>query len=237
MAEPVLEQRLPPNHPFKYYDIIGILSIAVVLITNTVAQKIVPVGPFNLNAGIMIFPIAYILSDVLTEVYGYARARRITWMIFICQALMVLCYQAAVMMPHADFWPNQAAFEAVLGNVPRIAVASATAILIGDFVNCYVMSKMKILTKGKHLWLRTIGSTFFGQGADSVVFFTIAFLGTMPFTDLANALVSGWLMKTVYEVIATPITYWVVARMKRAEGIDHFDYGVDYTPFSLKVDG
>jgi uncharacterized integral membrane protein (TIGR00697 family) len=223
------------THPFKYYDIVGMLAIAVVLISNTVAQKIVPIGPFNLNAAIFLFPLAYLISDILTEVYGYARARRVTWMMFVCLTLMVIFYELSVMMPSASFWNDQVAFAKILGNVPRIVIASMAAILVGDFVNCYIMSKMKIATKGKHLWLRTIASTFFGQGMDSLVFFTIAFVGVLPFGELINALLSGWLVKTAYEILLTPLTYVVVAKLKQAEGIDHYDYGLNYTPFSLKI--
>lgn len=235
MTEGYIFRTVTTNHPFKYYDIIGMLAVAVVLISNTVAQKLVPVGPLNLSAAIILFPLAYLISDILTEVYGYARARRVTWMMFVCLVLMTGCYQLAVIMPAASFWAGQESFSTILGAVPRIVLASMAGILTGDFVNCYVMSKLKIKTEGGHLWLRSIASTFLGQGVDSAVFFSVAFIGVLPPGVLLNALVSGWLIKTVYEMLLMPITYIVVARLKRAEGIDHFDYGVDYTPFSLKI--
>lgn len=235
MSDKLLHHTMP-SHPFKYYDLIAMLAIAVILITAPITQKIVPVFGYNLSAGIILFPLAYLISDVLTEVYGYARARRVTWMMFACSGLMAATFQLAIVLPYADFWKHQEAFTSILGTVPRIIAGSLIAILAGDFINCYIMSKMKIVTNGRHLWARTILSTFVGQGVDSVIFFFIAFYGILPQHELINALITGWLVKVAYEVVLTPLTYVVINALKRAEGVDHYDLDVDYTPFSLKLD-
>lgn len=221
---------------FRYYDVFATLAVAVLIISNTIAQKLFMLGPFTVSVAILLFPVAYLLSDILTEVYGYQRARRVTWMMVTGQILMVLFYEAAIRIPPINDWPHQEAFKTVLGSVPRISIASVLAIWAGDMVNCYILSKMKIWTKGRHLWARVIGSTFAGQGVDSLIFYTIAFVGAIPYAGVANAIVSGWLLKTLYEALLYPITLIAVKKLKKIEGIDHYDHGVDYTPFSLKVD-
>ena len=217
----------------KYFLYVGIAFTAILLISNTVAVKITQVGPFVFDAATWLFPISYIFDDVLTEVYGYAASRKIIWSAFMAQALMAVIYVAVQYMPSAPFWGDQASYNAILGMSPRIVAASMVAFFCGEFSNSYVLSRMKVWSSGKHLWQRTIGSTIVGEGIDSVLFFTLAFAGTMPGSALLTMIVSGYLFKTAYEVLAMPITYAIVNFLKKAEGIDTFDRGINYNPFSL----
>jgi uncharacterized integral membrane protein (TIGR00697 family) len=224
-----------PKHPFKYYDLFGMLSVCVLMISNITAQKMVQIGPFTLSAAILIFPITYIVGDIMTEVYGYARARRVTWASIAGVTLMAVMFQMMNAMPHIPEWQNQEAFEKVLGATPRIVFASVMAIFLGEMVNAYIMAKMKIITQGKYLWMRTIGSTFAGQGVDSVVFFTLAFWGVLPTNVIISALLTGWFIKTAYEAAMTPVTYIVVNKLKKIEEIDFYDTHTNFTPFSLDI--
>ena len=173
------------------------------------------------------------MNDVLTEVYGYAKARSVIWWGFLVLALTSLLFYIAVALPPAAFYEDQPAFARLFGFVPRIALASLAAYLVGSFLNAYVMSQMKVKTGGKHLWTRTIGSTIVGEGVDSVIFNFVAFLGVFPFRELVFIALSGFVLKTAYEVLATPLTYAVVNKMKRIEGVDAFDRGIDYNPFKM----
>jgi uncharacterized integral membrane protein (TIGR00697 family) len=231
-----LQKSANPKHPFKYYDLFGMLSVCVLMISNTTAQKMMSIGPFTLNAAIIIFPITYIISDLMTEVYGYARARRVAWASITGVILMSLMYQLIIAMPYIPEWKNQDAFEKVLGATPRIVFASVTALFIGDIVNCYVLAKMKIVSEGKHMWMRFIGSTIIAEGVDSVVFFTIAFAGVLPVEIMMSALLTGWFVKTLYEVVMLPVTYRIVNKLKQVEGVDFYDVNTNFTPFSLKID-
>ena len=224
-----------PNHPFKYYDLFGMLSLCVLMISNITAQKVTAFGPLTVNAAILIFPITYIVSDIMTEVYGYARARRVTWASIAGVTLMAVMFQMIIAMPHIPEWTNQDAFEKVLGATPRIVFASVTAIFIGELVNAYVLAKMKVANEGKHMWARFIASTFVGQGVDSAVFFTIAFWGVLPVPVMISALLTGWLLKTVYEIVMLPITTRVVNKLKQVEGVDFYDTRTNFTPFSLEI--
>jgi uncharacterized integral membrane protein (TIGR00697 family) len=181
----------------------------------------------------MIFPISYIFGDVLTEVYGYARARRVIWLGFICNLIAVIAIWLGQVLPAASFWDGQAAYERILGYTPRLLAASFLAYLIGEFANSFVLAKMKIATKGRWLWMRTIGSTLVGQGLDSLVFITLAFVGTIPLAGLASAIVTQWLAKTVYEAVVTPLTYNVVSFLKRREGVDVYDYSTRFNPLAV----
>jgi uncharacterized integral membrane protein (TIGR00697 family) len=203
------------------------------LVSNTIAVKIIAAGPFTLPAGIIVFPIAYIFGDVLTEVYGYSRTRTIIWWGFFCLAAMSVFYWLAVILPPASFWKDQEAFEHLFGLVPRIAGSSFLAYLVGEFVNSFVLSKMKIASAGRHFWLRAVASTAVGQGVDSLVFNFAAFLGVFSVGAVFYIALSGWILKTLYEVIALPATYAVVRLLKRAEEIDVYDHGINYTPFKL----
>ncbi len=215
----------------KYFDLIGMAFIAVLLVSTIAAQKLFVLGPLVLPAGILLFPLAYIFGDVLTEVYGYARSRRIVWMGFAMSLLMAVVFTIAVALPPAPGWPMQESFAAVLGFVPRVVFASLIAYLCGEFVNAYVLAKLKVRTAGRHLWLRTIASTLIGEAIDTAIFMTVAFSGVLPLPVLLVASISAYLVKVGYEIAATPMTYAIVKALKRAEGIDHYDVGTDFNPF------
>jgi len=183
-----------------------------------------------LPAAIIIFPISYIFGDVLTEVYGYHQARRVIWLGFFCNLIAVVAIWLGQILPAASFWEGQAAYERILGYTPRLLGASFLAYLVGEFANSFVMAKMKIATNGRWLWTRTIGSTLVGQGLDSLVFMTLAFIGTIPLSVLAGAIVAQWLSKSVYEAIITPLTYVLVNFLKKREGLDVFDTDTRFNP-------
>ncbi len=229
---------------FRYYDYVMAAFVAILLLSNVlgagkVAQIWIPVWevwwPFG--AGILFFPISYIIGDVLTEVYGYARARRVIWAGFVATLFMAFMSWVVVALPPAPDWTNQPAYEAIFGQVPRIVLASVVAFWAGEFVNSFVLAKMKIWTKGKHLWARTIGSTFVGQGVDSLIFYPLAFWGAVGWTNdlVLKVLVTQWVLKVSWEVLLTPVTYAVVGFLKRREGVDVFDEGTDFTPFRTRV--
>ena len=219
-----------PIKEFRYFTALAGLFVASLLLSNTLAIKLFQIGPLVLTGGVVVFPICYILGDVLTEVYGYSRTRRVIWTGFLAQLVMVGAYSIVIALPAADFWPHQEAITAVLGQVPRIVVASLIGYLVGGFLNSLVLAKMKVWTSGKLLWTRTIGSTIVGQGADSFLFIFIAFGGIYPTPDLTVTALSIFAFKTVYEVLVTPLTYVVVRNLKRRESIDYYDTKTDFTP-------
>ena len=225
-----------PNHPFKYYDLFAVLSVAILIASNITAQKMVGLGPLVISSAILMFPIPYVIGDLMTEVYGYARARRVTWMSVGCLAFVTILYQITIAMPHIAEWPNQQAFEAVLGATPRIVAASIVAIMAGELVNSFVLAKMKIYTQGRHVWARFIASTFVGQGVDSWIFFPLAFWGTLPNSVVIASALSGWLLKTAYEAVMTPFTTLIVRRLKKIEEVDFYDYNTNFNPFKIDVD-
>lgn len=218
----------------KYFLYIAILFVAILMISNTVAVKIIQISTFVFSGATFIFPISYIFGDILTEVYGYKATRKIIWIGFVTQILMVLCYLFVQILPSAPFWNLQDAYVAILGAVPRIVFASVIAYFVGEFANSYVLSKMKIFTNGKHLWTRTIGSTAVGQLIDSALFASIAFFGVIPNTALISMILSLYVIKVIVEVVLTPFTYYIVNKLKKAEGIDTYDHGINYNPFKLK---
>lgn len=215
----------------KYFDLVAVAFVATVLISTIAAQKLFAFGPFTLTAGIIVFPFAYIFGDILTEVYGYARTRRVVWAGFASNAAMSLVLAVSVALPPANGWPFQDAFASVLGQVPRIVFAALVAYLVGEFLNSYVLAKLKVATKGRRLWLRTISSTIVGQAADTTVFVLIAFVGILPGEVLIATIISGYAFKVCYEILATPLTYMIVGYLKRAEGIDYYDRSTDFNPF------
>lgn len=219
---------------FKYYDVITAIFVAVLLISQTTAQKIVTFGPFNFSAGIILFPISYIFGDVLTEVYGYVRSRRVIWLGFLCSGLMSLTYWIVGVLPAAPGWENQDAYQKILGVVPRIAMGSLAAYWAGEFANSYVLAKMKIFTHGRYLWTRTIGSTIVGEAIDTVVVMFIAFYGVLPMSLLISVTINIYWAKVLYEVIATPLTYVVVGFLKRVERIDVYDSTTNFNPFRVR---
>ena len=213
--------------------IITAIFITCLITANITAVKLVNVFGLILPAAIIIFPISYIFGDVLTEVYGYTRARRVIWLGFFCNLVAVIAIWLGQVLPAASFWDGQAAYERILGYTPRLLAASFLAYLIGEFANSFVLAKMKIATKGRWLWTRTIGSTLVGQGLDSLVFIMLAFVGTIPLAGLASAIVTQWLAKSVYEAVVTPLTYKVVSFLKRREGVDVYDYSTRFNPLAV----
>jgi uncharacterized integral membrane protein (TIGR00697 family) len=210
------------------------LFLTSLLTANLIASKVVSIAGLLVPAGIIIFPISYIVGDVLTEVYGYRRARRVIWLGFGCNLLMVLAIQVAIALPPAPDWGLQEAYAQILGATPRLLLASFVAYLFGEFSNAYVLAKMKIWTQGRWLWTRTIGSTLVGQAFDSAIFCTLAFVGIIPPAALANMIATQWLVKSAYEAIATPFTYLVVGFLKAREGLDVYDYETRFNPFVLE---
>ncbi|WP_033923305.1 queuosine precursor transporter [Sphingomonas sp. 37zxx] len=221
---------------FRYFDFVMAAFVTILLLSNVIgAGKVSAIDGFVFGAGILFFPVSYVIGDVLTEVYGYARARRCIWAGFGAMVFLGVMSAVVVAMPPAPGWEGQAAYEAVFGAVPRIVFASIAAFWAGEFVNSYVLARMKLLTRGKHLWSRTIGSTVVGQGVDSLIFYPLAFLGVWDTTQVFTVLVTNWGLKVLWEALLTPVTYAVVGALKRREGVDVFDRGTDFTPFRTRV--
>jgi queuosine precursor transporter len=217
---------------FRYYDFVMAAFVAVLLLSNLIgAAKLADVGGYVFGAGILFFPLGYVIGDVLTEVYGYARARRVIWAGFAGLIFMAVMSWVVVSLPPAAGWEGQAAYESVFGQVWRIVIASITAFWAGEFVNSYVMARMKVWTRGRYLWSRTIGSTFVGQGVDSLIFYPLAFWGVWSNEQVVTVMITNWALKVGWEVILTPVTYAVVGWLKRREGVDVFDDATDFTPF------
>jgi hypothetical protein len=209
------------------------LFVTCLLTANTIAGKLIAVGGLVLPAAIVIFPLSYVLGDVLTEVWGYAAARRVIWLGFGCNVVLVAAVWVGGALPPAPFWKGQAAYAEILGQTPRILVASFLAYLVGEFANAYVLARLKLATRGRWLWTRTIGSTVVGQGLDSGVFITVAFWGTVPAGALLGIVGAQWLAKVAYEAAATPLTYAAVGWLKARDGVDAFDEGTDFNPIRL----
>lgn len=211
-----------------------VVYVTVLLISNLVGQKLTALGPLRVSGAQLLFPLTYIFSDIFTEVYGYAASRRAIWLAFLANVLMAAMGLFMVWIPAAPEWPaqNQAAFALVFGAVPRMIVASLVAFWAGEFANSYVMAKMKVWTGGRLLFARTIGSTVVGQAIDSLIVTTVFFWGTVPFSTILVAAASGYAIKVSYEALATPLTYLVVNGLKRAEGLDVYDEGTDFSPFA-----
>ena len=224
------------NRPMLHYDLVMAAFVAVLLLSNVIgAAKLAQVGGFVFGAGILFFPISYVIGDVLTEVYGYARARRVIWTGFAALIFMAFMSWAVVAMPPASDWDGQAGYEAVFGQVPRIVLASIVAFWAGEFVNSYVLARMKMWTQGRMLWTRTIGSTIFGQGVDSLLFYPIAFFGIWSNGQLLTVMLTNWGLKILWEAVLTPVTYSAVGWLKRREGIDMYDEGTDFSPFKAGI--
>lgn len=221
---------------FRTFDIVMAAFVAILLLSNVIgAAKVATVGGWEFGAGILFFPLGYVIGDVLTEVYGYARARRCIWVGFAALAFMAFMSWVVVSLPPAPGWTGQSAYESVFGQVPRIVLASIVAFWAGEFVNSFVLARMKVLTAGRHLWARTIGSTIFGQGVDSLIFYPLAFYGVWETGQVVTVMVTNWALKVAWEAVLTPVTYAVVNALKRHEGVDVFDEGTDFTPFRAKV--
>jgi len=217
----------------SFFVAVVALFVTCLIISNVIAVKLAMVQGLVLPAGIIIFPVSYLLADVLTEVYGYRAARRVLWLGFFCNLLAVAAIWIGGLLPAAPFWDGQAAYDQILGATPRILLASFAAYLVGEFANTMIMSKLKVAMAGRHLWARAIASTLVGQGLDSMVFIAIAFSGMMPLPILLGTIVTQWLIKSAYEAVATPLTYAMVGYLKRREGIDTYDRGISFNPFAL----
>ena len=238
-----VEARTLKGRDFEYFDFVMAAFVAILLLSNVLgagkrAEIDLPlIGVWPFCAGILFFPLAYVLGDILTEVYGYARARRCIWAGFVATLFMAFMSWVVVALPPASDWPGQAAYESVFGQVPRIVFASVAAFWLGEFANSYVLARMKLLTKGKHLWTRTIGSTVVGQGIDSAIFYPLAFYGApgWPVEAMVAVMISQFVLKVSWEVLLTPVTYAVVGFLKRREGVDVYDVGTDFSPFKAAV--
>ena len=216
---------------FRYYDILVHVFVVMLLISNLVGQKISAFGPFRVSGAQILFPITYIFGDVFTEVYGYGASRRAIWIGFFASALLAGMGLFTVWLPPAPDWHGQEAFQTVFDFVPRLVAASLIAYWCGEFTNSFVLAKMKLWTGGKYLWTRTVGSTVAGQAVDTTVVMILAFGGSLTPSLIANLIVSGYLFKVAYEVLATPLTYAIVNFLKRHEGVDTFDRATNFNPF------
>jgi uncharacterized integral membrane protein (TIGR00697 family) len=231
------------GRPFRYFDFMMAAFVTILLLSNIIGagkRAVIDlpwIGPWPFGAGILFFPVSYVLGDVLTEVYGYGRARRCVWAGFAALLFMVFMSIIVVALPPDAGWTGQAAYEAVFGQAWRIALASLCAFWAGEFANSFVLAKMKIMTQGRWLWTRTIGSTLIGEGFDSLTFYPIAFAGIWEGQTLAKVIAFNWTMKVTVEIVLTPLTYAVVGFLKRREGIDTFDDATNFTPFSLRDEG
>lgn len=216
---------------YRYFDIIMVAFVAVLLISNIASSKILDLGPFTFDGGTLLFPISYLFGDILTEVYGYRKGRRVIWAGFGSAALMAGVLALVGALPPAEGWDNQTAYQTILGATPRIVAGSLIAYFCGEFSNSFTLAKMKVLTQGRWLWTRTIGSTLVGEGVDTLLFVTIAFAGTLPWGLFWSVVLSNYVFKVGLEALMTPATYRIVAFLKRAEGEDVYDIGTDFNPF------
>jgi uncharacterized integral membrane protein (TIGR00697 family) len=225
---------------FRYFPYVMVAFVAILLLSNVIGASkrsfvnLPILGEWSFGAGVLFFPVSYVIGDVLTEVYGYAHARRVIWTGFAALLFMVFMAWVVVALPPAEGWTDQAAYEAVFGNSWRIVLASMTAFWVGEFANSFVLAKMKVLTRGRFLWSRTIGSTVVGQGLDSLIFYPLAFYGLAgwPVEQLWEVVIFQWVTKVVWEALLTPVTYAVVGFLKRREGVEVFDERTDFSPFA-----
>lgn len=221
---------------YKYYDLVMAAFVTVLLCSSVIgAPKVSKVWGFTFGTGVLFFPISYVFNDVLTEVYGYARARKVVWAGFGAIIFASFMSWAVVALPAAPGWNDQQAYVTVFGQTPRIVFASLAAFFVGEFTNSYVLAKMKLKTNGRYLWMRTIGSTIVGEGVDSIIFYPAAFWGVWSTDLLLTVMISNYVIKVAWETIVTPVTYLVVGFLKRAEHEDYFDRDTDFTPFSIEA--
>ena len=241
--EPAVKAGSVRGAHFRYFDFVMVAFVVILLLSNVIGagkRAVIDlpfVGEWPFGAGILFFPISYVIGDILTEVYGYGRARRCIWAGFLAMLFMVFMSFVVVKLPPDAGWTGQAAYESVFGQVPRIVLASIIAFWAGEFANSFVLAKMKIWTQGRHLWSRTIGSTIVGQGVDSLLFYPLAFYGApdWPVEAMLMVMASQFILKVSWEVLLTPVTYAAVGFLKRREGVDVFDTDTDFTPFKASV--
>ena len=220
---------------FKHYDLFLAASALSLLISNIAATKLIAVGPLILDGGAVLFPLAYIIGDVLTEVYGYRYARRAIWAAIAGLLVGVLVFSVVSILPYPDAYTSQEAYQAVLGFFPRIVIASILAFLVGEFLNSYVLAKLKVRDNGKHMWRRLLGSSVVGELFDTVTFCLVAFLGVLGGWDMVNYIVVGYLFKLAIEVVMLPVTYRIIMALKKSEGVDAYDTKTDFTPLSVSL--
>jgi uncharacterized integral membrane protein (TIGR00697 family) len=225
-----------PDRQFRYYDLVMAAFVTILLCSNLIGPaKICTVAGFTFGAGVLFFPISYIFGDILTEVYGYARSRKVVWAGFCAQIFASFMCFVVLKLPPAQGWGDQSAYETAFGSTWRIVLASLTAYFVGEFVNSFVLAKLKIFTKGKMLWTRTVGSTIAGELIDSSLFYPIAFWGLWSGHQLIEVMITNYALKVGWEVLMTPVTYRIVGFLKKAENEDFYDYHTDFNPFSLKT--
>ncbi len=225
----------PQAQPPKHLELLIHIFVVVLLVSNLVAAKLTRIGPLTFSGAQLLFPITYIFGDIFTEVYGYAASRRAIWIGFLASALLSGLGMFAVWLPPAPSFHNQAAYATIFGIIPRVIASSLVAYWAGEFANSYTLARLKLLTRGKHLWTRTVGSTIVGQGVDTVLVMTLLFAGSQPAPVILNLIFSGYVFKVVYEILATPITYKLVNGLKRSEGLDHYDRGTNFNPFRVSI--
>lgn len=220
----------------KHYKFLGLFTLLYVtfqLISDVTAGKIIALGPFTVSVTVLYFPITYIIADVLTEVYGYAQSRKVVWYVFFSSVIAGLVYWLVSVLPPAPLFNANDAYVRVLGQIPRILIGGWIAVWVGGMLNDFVLAKLKVWTKGKYLWTRTIGSTVFGEGANTALFYTIALYGILPNSLLVTSVLSGWLLKVALETVLTPVTYAVIGKLKKVESEDYYDRDTDFNPFKL----
>jgi uncharacterized integral membrane protein (TIGR00697 family) len=227
----IVQEQAPDLRQFKYLSTLLTLFVAILLISNVVGQKLCLIWGFKIGGANLLFPLTYIFGDVFTEVYGYAASRRAIWLGFLCSGLLSAMGMIMVALPPHPEWHNQEAYATIFGFVPKMVLASLIAFWCGEFSNSFTMAKMKVYSRGKHLWMRTISSTVVGQLVDTTVFLSLAFGASLSFGALVELIVTSYSFKVIYEALATPLTYWVVNTLKRLEGIDAYDFHTDFNPF------
>jgi queuosine precursor transporter len=216
---------------YRYYDLLMAAFVTVLICSNFIAAgKVAQIGPLTFGAGVVFFPLSYLFGDILTEVYGYARSRKVIWAGFSALVFATVMAWIILALPPASAWPSQQAWETVFSNSWRIVAASLTAFLVGEWVNSVVLAKMKVMTGGRYLWTRTIGSTIAGEAVDSLIFYPLAFLGIWETSLVIKVLFTNYCFKVATEVVLTPFTYWVVGFLKKAEHEDYFDIGTNFSP-------
>lgn len=218
---------------YKYLGLLTALAVTIYLVTNVTSSKIIQIGPFFVSVVVLYWPFSYVLGDIFTEVYGYAEARKVIWKVMLCAAISAIIYAIVVQIPSAPGSDSgdYVAFSRVLGAVPRTVLAGFVTYFVGSFLNDYTLAKMKVLTRGQWLWTRTIGSTIIGEAGETLVFYPLAFYGILPLNLMIAAMVGGWIIKVGIEVFFTPVTYWVIAKLKKAEQEDYYDYNTNFNPF------
>ncbi len=240
MSDPARADATPkpsqPGRTYRYYDLVMAAFVTVLLCANVIgAAKRAQIGSFTFGAGVLFFPVSYVFGDILTEVYGYARARKVVWAGFAALGFASFMSWTVLQLPPSSTWPDQAAYETVFGATWRISLASLVAYFCGEFCNSFVLAKMKIWSSGRNLWMRTIGSTIVGEAVDSLVFYPLAFLGSWTTAQVIEVMLTNYALKVGWEAVMTPFTYRVVNFLKRAEHEDYYDRHTDFTPFSLRT--